>query len=240
MTHRPGAVHPAECRAAPRLGRCLLPSPRRRPSRPRSTYDGCWLPPSSAIGGVERPGQVEMAEAVETAMRDGGHLLVQAGTGTGKSLAYLVPALLHPGPVVVATATIALQKPGRRPRPAGPRRRGRATAGPAADVRDLEGPVQLPVQEQGVRRDAGRRRDRGPVRRVADDRPRPQVVQLRGWAEETETGDRDELTPGRDRPGLATGQRVRARSASAPASARTARSASPSCRVRAPPRWTWW
>ena len=64
----------------------------------------------AAIGGVERPGQVEMAEAVETAMRDGGHLLVQAGTGTGKSLAYLVPALLHRGPVVVATATIALQK----------------------------------------------------------------------------------------------------------------------------------
>ena len=51
----------------------------------------------AAIGGVERAGQVEMADAVETAMRDGGHLLVQAGTGTGKSLAYLVPALLVDG-----------------------------------------------------------------------------------------------------------------------------------------------
>jgi ATP-dependent DNA helicase DinG len=50
-----------------------------------------------------------MAEAVAQAMDDGVHLLVQAGTGTGKSLAYLVPALLHEERVVVATATLALQ-----------------------------------------------------------------------------------------------------------------------------------
>ena len=49
----------------------------------------------AGVGGSERPGQVEMAEAVAAAMTDGSHLLVQAGTGTGKSLAYLVPALLH-------------------------------------------------------------------------------------------------------------------------------------------------
>ncbi len=55
-----------------------------------------------------------MAEAVWTAMADRAHLAVQAGTGTGKSLAYLVPALLlttgQRGPVVVSTATIALQR----------------------------------------------------------------------------------------------------------------------------------
>jgi ATP-dependent DNA helicase DinG len=62
-----------------------------------------------ALGGQERPGQVEMAEAVAEAMAGGTHLLVQAGTGTGKSLAYLVPALLHDRRVVVATATLALQ-----------------------------------------------------------------------------------------------------------------------------------
>ncbi len=62
-----------------------------------------------ALGGEERPGQVAMAEAVAAAMDDGVHLLVQAGTGTGKSLAYLVPALLHDQRVVVATATLALQ-----------------------------------------------------------------------------------------------------------------------------------
>lgn len=53
-----------------------------------------------------------MAEAVDTSMHDGSHLLVQAGTGTGKSLGYLVPALLHAiedRRVVVSTATLALQ-----------------------------------------------------------------------------------------------------------------------------------
>ncbi|MDT0200902.1 ATP-dependent DNA helicase [Nocardioides sp. AE5] len=50
-----------------------------------------------------------MAEAVATAMETGEHLLVQAGTGTGKSLGYLVPSLLHEDRVVVATATLALQ-----------------------------------------------------------------------------------------------------------------------------------
>ena len=62
-----------------------------------------------ALGGSERPGQVQMAEAVAEAMSDGRHLLVQAGTGTGKSLAYLVPSLLNDRRVVVATATLALQ-----------------------------------------------------------------------------------------------------------------------------------
>ena len=62
-----------------------------------------------ALGGQERPGQVQMAEAVADAMADGRHLLVQAGTGTGKSLGYLVPSLLHDERVVVATATLALQ-----------------------------------------------------------------------------------------------------------------------------------
>jgi ATP-dependent DNA helicase DinG len=63
----------------------------------------------AAVGGEERPGQVQMAEAVAAAMESGQHLLVQAGTGTGKSLGYLVPALLHHDRVVIATATLALQ-----------------------------------------------------------------------------------------------------------------------------------
>ncbi|WP_231123223.1 ATP-dependent DNA helicase [Nocardioides sambongensis] len=63
----------------------------------------------SALGGQQRDGQVTMAEAVAAAMTDRRHLLVQAGTGTGKSLGYLVPALLHDDRVVVATATLALQ-----------------------------------------------------------------------------------------------------------------------------------
>ena len=63
----------------------------------------------AALGGQERPGQVAMAEAVAETFAGDRHLLVQAGTGTGKSLAYLVPALLHDERVVVATATLALQ-----------------------------------------------------------------------------------------------------------------------------------
>jgi ATP-dependent DNA helicase DinG len=63
----------------------------------------------AALGGQERPGQVQMAQAVAKAFADDEHLLVQAGTGTGKSLGYLVPALLHDQRVVIATATLALQ-----------------------------------------------------------------------------------------------------------------------------------
>ena len=64
----------------------------------------------AAIGGSERAGQVEMAEAVANALSNRHHLMVQAGTGTGKSLAYLVPALVHGKRVLVATATLALQR----------------------------------------------------------------------------------------------------------------------------------
>ena len=64
----------------------------------------------ASIGGQPREGQIEMAEAVANALSDRHHLLVQAGTGTGKSLAYLVPALVHGKKVLVATATLALQR----------------------------------------------------------------------------------------------------------------------------------
>ncbi len=57
----------------------------------------------------ERPGQREMARLVDEAIHAGRHLVVQAGTGTGKTLAYVIPALLSGKRVVVATATKALQ-----------------------------------------------------------------------------------------------------------------------------------
>ena len=57
-----------------------------------------------------RAGQVEMAEAVEAALADSRHLIVEAGTGTGKTLAYLVPALLSGKRVVVSTGTKNLQE----------------------------------------------------------------------------------------------------------------------------------
>src|ERR1700689_4956132 len=61
------------------------------------------------VSGEQRPEQQEMCRAVAEAMATGTHLVVQAGTGTGKSLAYLVPAALSGKKVVVATATKALQ-----------------------------------------------------------------------------------------------------------------------------------
>jgi ATP-dependent DNA helicase DinG len=60
-------------------------------------------------GGESRQGQTEMAQAVGHSLASRRHLVVQAGTGTGKSLAYLVPAVLSGEKVVVATATKALQ-----------------------------------------------------------------------------------------------------------------------------------
>ena len=65
------------------------------------------------LGGTERPGQSAMAQAVLDAIDSEEHLLVQAGTGTGKSLGYLVPSILHAQrtgrPAIIATATLALQ-----------------------------------------------------------------------------------------------------------------------------------
>ncbi|GAA2818591.1 ATP-dependent DNA helicase [Kitasatospora paracochleata] len=154
----------------------------------------------TAVGGVERPGQVTMAEAVSAAVDAGEHLLVQAGTGTGKSLAYLVPALAHGDRVVVATATLALQRqlverdlprtvdalhPVLRRRPLFAMLKGRsnylclhrANEGTPSD--EGEGLFD-PVEVMG-----------GPTGKLGQD-----VLRLREWAEETETGDRDDLSPG--------------------------------------------
>lgn len=70
---------------------------------------------AAAVDGFEvRPGQLKMANAVDRALEDGQILMVEAGTGTGKSLAYLAPAVLrglrHGERIVVATHTVALQE----------------------------------------------------------------------------------------------------------------------------------
>src|SRR5215831_3062223 len=57
-----------------------------------------------------RPGQLQMAEAVESALSERKHLIVEAGTGTGKTLAYLVPAILSGKRIVVSTGTKNLQE----------------------------------------------------------------------------------------------------------------------------------
>lgn len=79
-----------------------------------TTIDAALDAVVAELGGERRDGQRDMAHAVEHAMETGEHLLVQAGTGTGKSVAYLVPAILRAmatnQTIVVSTATLALQR----------------------------------------------------------------------------------------------------------------------------------
>jgi ATP-dependent DNA helicase DinG len=56
-----------------------------------------------------RPSQVRMAEAVHRALEEQNHVIIEAGTGTGKTLAYLLPALLHGRRILVSTGTKTLQ-----------------------------------------------------------------------------------------------------------------------------------
>ncbi|WP_275462638.1 ATP-dependent DNA helicase [Streptomyces noursei] len=153
----------------------------------------------SAVGGTERPGQVAMAEAVADAVDDQAHLLVQAGTGTGKSLGYLVPALAHGERVVVATATLALQRqlverdlprtvealhPQLRRRPQFAMLKGRSNY--LCLHRLHEG---VPQEEEDGLFDVFEQAT--PTSKLGKD-----LLRLRDWADETETGDRDDLTPG--------------------------------------------
>ncbi|MFI6346229.1 ATP-dependent DNA helicase [Streptomyces sp. NPDC050560] len=153
----------------------------------------------TAVGGMERPGQVAMAEAVAEAFSDGSHLLVQAGTGTGKSLGYLVPALAHGEPVVVATATLALQRqlverdlprtvealhPLLRRRPEFAMLKGRSNY--LCLHRLHEGMPQ--DEEDGL---FDQFEAALPTSRLGQD-----LLRLRDWSQETETGDRDDLSPG--------------------------------------------
>ena len=68
-------------------------------------------PLARALPGFEaRPGQVQMAQSIERGILEGMHTIVEAGTGVGKSLAYLVPAVRSGKKIVLSTGTIALQE----------------------------------------------------------------------------------------------------------------------------------
>ncbi|WP_265444484.1 ATP-dependent DNA helicase [Flexivirga meconopsidis] len=154
------------------------------------------------VGGTERPGQQQMARAVDQAARDGAHLLVQAGTGTGKSLAYLVPAIKHAvetrQPAIVATATLALQAQivdNDLPRIADavePLLGRRPTFGLVKGRRNY---LCLHKIEGGYPDEEDALLEVGEVDRAAG-RIGEEVVRLREWAQETNTGERDELVPG--------------------------------------------
>ncbi|GAB7069103.1 ATP-dependent DNA helicase [Mycolicibacterium hodleri] len=156
----------------------------------------------TALGGTERSGQIEMAEAVDHAFESGEHLAVQAGTGTGKSLAYLVPAIKRAmeraEPVVISTATIALQR--------------------QLFDRDLPRLADALTGEVPRRPEFALLKGRGNylcLNKVhngasdSDDLPQDElfdavattalgrdVKRLIEWASDTESGDRDEVVPG--------------------------------------------
>lgn len=74
-----------------------------------STRDALDIATAALSDAEDRPGQRTMAEAVASAIDSHRHLIVQAGTGTGKTLGYLVPVVMSGRKAIVATATIALQ-----------------------------------------------------------------------------------------------------------------------------------
>ncbi len=163
----------------------------------------------AALGGTERSGQIEMAQAVARAFATGEHLAVQAGTGTGKSLAYLVPALAAAisaerdpsrAAVVVSTATIALQrqlvdrdlprlaaaltaKLPRKPRFALLKGRGNYLC-------------LNKIHSGGTDSDAAEAAQDELFEPFAATALGREVQRLTAWSSETETGDRDELKPG--------------------------------------------
>jgi ATP-dependent DNA helicase DinG len=166
---------------------------------PEPVVEGLLATAVAGIGGAERPGQVAMARAVQEAIETGDHLAVQAGTGTGKSLAYLVPAARHAvgegATVVVSTATIALQR----------QLIDRDLPRLADAIAPLLGREPVFAILKGRRNYLCLQRLRGGP---ADDEAEAlfdpgavsavgrQVQRLHEWAAETKTGDRDEVVPG--------------------------------------------
>jgi ATP-dependent DNA helicase DinG len=153
----------------------------------------------ASIGGAERPGQVTMAQAVQRAIETGEHLAVQAGTGTGKSLAYLVPAarhaITHDATVVISTATIALQRQlidRDLPRLAAALQADLGRAPVFAILKGRRNYLCLQRLRTGAPDD--------PQESLFDPRTASatgrQVQRLHEWAAKTATGDRDELVPG--------------------------------------------
>ena len=157
----------------------------------------------AALGGAERHGQIEMAEAVAHAFDTGEHLAVQAGTGTGKSLAYLVPAIARAvdtdEPVVVSTATIALQRQlvdRDLPR----------LAESLADALSRQPEFAL-LKGRGnylclnkIHNGAANEPEDRPQEKLFDPMAASalgrDVQRLIAWSSDTDTGDRDDLTPG--------------------------------------------
>ncbi|MCF1711990.1 ATP-dependent DNA helicase [Corynebacterium argentoratense] len=154
------------------------------------------------IGGARREGQVRMTNAVARALATHRHLAVQAGTGTGKSMAYLVPAIEHAqrtdSTVVVSTATIALQNQlvGRDLPRLAEALDGVVDRTPSfAIVKGRSNYVCLQRVGQAEADDAAQPSlDSGSPVELTELGAHMQRV--RDFAQDSDTGDRDDLTPG--------------------------------------------
>jgi len=144
------------------------------------------------LGGDIRPGQEAMATAIDEAIRGDTPLAVQAGTGTGKSLGYLVPAVLAARDagvrVVIATSTLGLQRQlSERDLP--------RVLESLKDTDDIEAAVLKGRQNyiclNRLRADVPE--DEDGLFEMETGRLAQQVRDLRAWAEETATGDRDDF-----------------------------------------------
>lgn len=162
------------------------------------------------LGGSLRAGQAEMADRVEAALDAGSHLLVQAGTGTGKSLGYLVPVMLHAATAeeraVVSTATLALQRQVMTKDAPVAADAVEAVTGVRPSVALLKGWQNYlcrhrlaggyPDDDADTLFSAGAATTPGRVGEADRGSVGEQIVRLREWAAETATGDRDDLIPG--------------------------------------------
>lgn len=162
------------------------------------------------LGGSLRAGQAEMADRVEAALDAGSHLLVQAGTGTGKSLGYLVPVMLHAATAeeraVVSTATLALQRQVMTKDAPMAADAVEAVTGVRPSVALLKGWQNYlcrhrlaggyPDDDADTLFSAGAATTPGRVGEADRGSVGEQIVRLREWAAESATGDRDDLIPG--------------------------------------------
>jgi ATP-dependent DNA helicase DinG len=146
-------------------------------------------------GGEVRDGQREMTDAVGRTMLSEGHLVVQAGTGTGKSLAYLVPAVLSGKKVVVATATKALQDQlATKDLPFLDQHLDHEFAWAVLKGRSNYVCRQRLAEISGAGKATGR--GRGPqlsLDVLAERAPTEELDRIASWADQTSSGDRAEL-----------------------------------------------
>lgn len=157
-----------------------------------------------AIGGSRRPGQVQMIREICHSIENNDRVMIQAGTGTGKSLGYLIPSLVHAAQhsarTLISTATLALQRQIVTKDAPLAAESVRAATGATPEVAVLKGWSNYLClhkihggypQEEGTLFDGASGIFDAPTSALGRE-----VMRLRAWAKTTTTGDRDDLTPG--------------------------------------------